>query len=62
MFYRESGDFKATYNSDQQMFPIALDRWFVIAVVAIAFLVVPFFINDYWEKSVLVPVLESVAK
>jgi branched-chain amino acid transport system permease protein len=39
------------------MFPIALDRLFVIVVCAFAFLVVPFFINDYWEKSVLVPVL-----
>ena len=57
MFYRESGDFKTTYRGDQQMFPIFLDRWFVITVCAFAFLVVPFLINDYWEKSVLVPVL-----
>jgi branched-chain amino acid transport system permease protein len=57
MFYRESGDFKTSYSQDQQMFPIALDRLFVIVVCAFAFLVVPFFINDYWEKSVLVPVL-----
>lgn len=57
MLYRESGDFKTSYAGDQQIFPIALDRWFVIAVVAFAFLVVPFLINDYWEKSVLVPVL-----
>ena len=57
MFYRESGDFKTSYSGDQQTFPIALDRWFVIAVCAFAFLVVPFIINDYWEKSVLVPVL-----
>lgn len=57
MFYRESGDFKTSYRGDQQMFPISLDRWFVVAVCAFAFLVVPFLINDYWEKSVLVPVL-----
>ena len=57
MFYREAGDFKTSYQADQQIFPIAVDRWFVMAVVAIAFLVVPFMINDYWEKSVLVPVL-----
>lgn len=57
MFYRESGHFKTTYARDQQLFPLALDRWFVIAVLAVAFLVVPFVINDYWEKSVLVPVL-----
>ena len=57
MFYREAGDFKTSYQADQQIFPIAVDRIFVIAVVAFAFLVVPFVINDYWEKSVLVPVL-----
>ena len=57
MLYRESGDFKTSYSGDQQIFPIALDRWFVIAFCAFAFLVVPFIINDYWEKSVLVPVL-----
>ena len=57
MLYRESGDYKTSYSSDQQAFPIAMDRWFVIAFTAFAFLVVPFLINDYWEKSVLVPVL-----
>jgi branched-chain amino acid transport system permease protein len=57
MLYRESGDFKTSYSADQQIFPISLDRWFVIAFCAFAFLVVPFLINDYWEKSVLVPVL-----
>ena len=57
MFYRESGDFKTSYSGDQQIFPIALDRLCVIAFCAFAFLVVPFLINDYWEKSVLVPVL-----
>ena len=57
MFYRESGDFKTSYSGDQQIFPIAFDRWVVIAFCAFAFVVVPFLINDYWEKSVLVPVL-----
>ncbi len=57
MFYRESGDFKTSYIQDQQIFPIGLDRWFVAVVCVFAVLVVPFLINDYWEKSVLVPVL-----
>ncbi|MGB0845789.1 MAG: branched-chain amino acid ABC transporter permease [Thiolinea sp.] len=57
MFYREAGDFKTSYAADQQTFPIKLDRYFVWAVLAIAFLVIPFVINDYWEKSVLVPFL-----
>ena len=33
MFYRESGQLKSSYISDQAMFPIAQDRWFVIPAV-----------------------------
>ncbi len=57
MFYREAGDFKTTYAADQQTFPLKLDRWFVRGSLLIAFLIVPFIINDYWEKSVLLPLL-----
>jgi branched-chain amino acid transport system permease protein len=57
MFYREAGDFKTSYVADQQTFPIAFDRWRYYAVLAFAFLVIPFLINDYWEKSVLIPFL-----
>lgn len=57
MFYREAGDFKTSYVKDQQIFGIALDRWAFRIFMAFAFLVVPFFINDYWEKSVLLPFL-----
>ncbi len=57
MFYRESGNFRTTYKADQQTFPFAIDRWTVRVVVVLAFALVPFIINDYWEKSVLVPFL-----
>lgn len=57
MIYRETGQFKATYDADQAIFPIAQDRWFVWAVLAFAFLVVPFLINDYWAAAVLLPFL-----
>ncbi|RMF41838.1 MAG: branched-chain amino acid ABC transporter permease [Alphaproteobacteria bacterium] len=57
MFYREVGDFKTSYAEDQQTFPIAFDRWRYYVVIAVAFLVIPFIINDYWEKSVLLPFL-----
>ncbi len=57
MLYRETGDFKATYITDRQIFPIAQDRWAFYALLAVVFLVVPFYINDYWEKSVLLPIL-----
>ncbi len=57
MFYREVGDFKTSYAADQQTFPIVFDRWSVRVLVLAAFLVVPFLINDYWEKSILLPFL-----
>ncbi|GIL02306.1 MAG: branched-chain amino acid ABC transporter permease [Alphaproteobacteria bacterium] len=57
MLYREAGDFKTTYRADQQTFPIRSERYLFWAAMAVAFLVVPFFINSYWEKSVLVPLL-----
>ncbi len=57
MFYREAGDFKTSYVDDQQTFPIRFDRWGVRVLLLVAFLVVPFLINDYWEKSILIPFL-----
>jgi branched-chain amino acid transport system permease protein len=57
MFYREAGDFKTSYVEDAQTFPIAFDRWRYYVTVAFAFGVVPFLINDYWEKSVILPFL-----
>ena len=57
MFYRESGTFNTSYIQDGQTFPIAFDRWRYYLVLAVAFLVVPFVINDYWANAVLLPFL-----
>lgn len=57
MLYREAGDFKTSYNTDNQTFPIKFDRYAYWLLIAVAFLVVPFVINDYWAKSILVPFL-----
>ncbi|MBY6167200.1 branched-chain amino acid ABC transporter permease [Pseudooceanicola nitratireducens] len=57
MFYREAGEFKTSYVDDNQTFPIRFDRWRYYAVLAVAFGVVPFFINDYWANAVLLPFL-----
>lgn len=57
MLYREAGDFKTSYAADLQTFPIKSERILFWSSTAVAFLVVPFFINDYWEKSILVPFL-----
>jgi branched-chain amino acid transport system permease protein len=57
VLYREAGQFKTSYQSDQAIFPIAQDRWFVLGLVAFAFLVVPLFANQYLYAEVLIPVL-----
>jgi branched-chain amino acid transport system permease protein len=57
MLYRENGQFKSTYASDQQMLPIAQDRLFMFALLAFAFLVVPFVVSDYVFLSLLIPFL-----
>ncbi|WP_289044257.1 branched-chain amino acid ABC transporter permease [uncultured Aliiroseovarius sp.] len=57
MFYREAGDFKTSYRDDNQTFPIRLDRMGYYILMFVAFLVVPFFINDYWVNAVFVPFL-----
>jgi len=57
MFYREAGEFKTTYAADQATFPIAFDFWRFWVTIAFAFLVVPVFINDYWEQSIFLPFL-----
>jgi branched-chain amino acid transport system permease protein len=57
MFYREAGQFKTDYRSDQQVFPILQDRIFVLAVIVAAFLVVPAFASPYLYTEILIPFL-----
>ena len=57
MLYREAGQFKTSYAADQAIFPLAQDRLFILAVAAIAFLAVPFYIDAYWLNSVALPLL-----
>jgi branched-chain amino acid transport system permease protein len=57
MFYRENGQFKTTYSADQQIFPIAQDRWLVIALIALAFVAVPLLASDYLMRAILIPFL-----
>jgi branched-chain amino acid transport system permease protein len=57
MFYREAGQFKTSYVADQAVFPIPQDRWFVAAVLLVAYVVVPLVANEYWLQAVLIPFL-----
>jgi branched-chain amino acid transport system permease protein len=57
MLYREAGQFKSTYAEDQQIFPIRQDRIALALLLAVAFLVVPLFANQYWLSAILTPFL-----
>jgi branched-chain amino acid transport system permease protein len=57
MLYREAGQFKSTYAEDQQIFPILQDRIGVLALLAFAFVAVPYLGNQYWFQAILTPFL-----
>ena len=57
MLYRENGQFKTSYAADQQMLPIRQDQFFMIALLVIAFAVVPLLASDYLVRAILVPFL-----
>lgn len=57
MIYRETGQFKTSYRSDQSIFPIAQDRWAIYGIVAVAYLIIPFAANEYWLQAILIPFL-----
>jgi len=55
MFYREAGQFKTTYETDQSVFPIIQDRWFIALILVLAFVVIPYFADEYWMQAILIP-------
>src|SRR3546814_17913247 len=57
MFYRENGQFKSSYRTDQQIFPIRQDRVFIAALLIVAFVVVPVFGSGYFMQAILTPFL-----
>ncbi len=57
MLYRETGQFKTSYASDQAIFPLVQDRWFIALVFVIAFAIVPFIANEYWLQAIIIPFL-----
>jgi branched-chain amino acid transport system permease protein len=57
MLYRENGQFKTTYRSDQQIFPILQDRVAIGALLAFAILVVPLLADEYLMRAIFIPFL-----
>jgi len=55
MFYREAGQFKTSYKSDQAIFPIIQDRLFIALVLIVAYIAIPAIANEYWFQAVFIP-------
>ena len=49
--------FKTSYRSDQQIFPITQDRIAVALMVAAAFVAVPLLASEYLYTSILIPLV-----
>ncbi|WP_151632128.1 branched-chain amino acid ABC transporter permease [Noviherbaspirillum aerium] len=57
MFYRENGQFKTSYLTDQQIFPVSQDRLAMWLLLIIGFVVLPAFASDYFFRAVMIPFL-----
>jgi branched-chain amino acid transport system permease protein len=57
MFYRENGQFKISYRTDQQIFPIAQDRVAIGLLIALAVVGVPLLADEYMLRAILIPFL-----
>jgi branched-chain amino acid transport system permease protein len=57
LIYREAGQFKTTYASDQAVFPIVQDRVLIGLGALAAFVAVPLVANEYWLQAILIPFL-----
>jgi branched-chain amino acid transport system permease protein len=57
VLYREAGQFKTSYQSDNQIFPIRQDRIALGALLVLAAAVVPLFASPYMLSAILIPFL-----
>ena len=57
MLYRENGQFKSTYRSDQQIFPILQDRIAIALLLIAAFVVIPLIASPYLLTAIFIPFL-----
>jgi branched-chain amino acid transport system permease protein len=57
VFYRETGQFKTTYEADMAIFPIRQDRIGLAIILVFAFCVLPFISSDFVLNTILLPFL-----
>jgi branched-chain amino acid transport system permease protein len=57
MLYREAGQHKTSYAADMAVFPVLQDRVGIGVILAVAFVVLPLFGNDFLLNAVMIPFL-----
>ena len=57
MIYREAGQYKTSYASDQALLPIRQDRIGLLLILVIAFVIVPIFGSSFFLGSIMIPFL-----
>ena len=57
MLYRENGQFKSSYRTDQQIFPILQDRIAIGLLLTAAFVLVPLLASNYLLTAIFIPFL-----
>ena len=57
MLYREAGQFKTSYTTDSQIFPIRQDRYAMAILAIVAFAVIPAVATPYVFSAILIPFL-----
>ena len=57
MIYYEAGQFKTSYQADNQIFPIRQDRIALFATLAVALFALPYFASPYTLSAIMIPFL-----
>src|SRR6476619_6515324 len=57
MLYREAGQFKTSYASDQAVFPLLQDRVGIGAILLVAYVAIPLTRNDFLINAIMTPFL-----
>jgi len=57
MLYREAGQFKTSYASDQALLPILQDRVALLVMLLVAFIAIPVFASEFFIGSIMIPFL-----
>jgi len=57
MLYRVAGQYKTSYEADQSLFPLRQDLWLLLAILVLAWIVLPALADEFTFRALLMPVL-----